>query len=152
MMRTIRRLTLFLVFGLAASVAPVHAQGSGSHGKSPISWQQRDTAVYVVSTLNLLGRRGNHTVQQAFQRLNITRIDVYADSAQNNLYFIELKRDDGTLAGSLAYQIGWLKPKRIAWPAGRTIPVVAGTIARAYRADSKTLIGSFTSTLSLQTS
>jgi hypothetical protein len=146
-MRTIRRLVVLLVLCLAASVVPVHAQGSGSHGNSPVNWQQRDTAVYVVSTLNLLGRTRNHTVQQVFQRLDITRFDVYADSAQAGLYFIELKRDDSTTVGSLAYQMGWPKPKRISWSTGRTIPSVATAIAQAYKTDAKTLIGSFTSTL-----
>jgi hypothetical protein len=146
-MRTTRCLVVLLVLGLAASVVPVHAQGSGSSGKSPVNWQQRDTANYVVSTLNLLGRSRGHTIQQVFQRLNITRIDVYADSSQSALYFIELKRDDGSTAGSLAYQMGWRKPRRISWSAGRTVPAVATTIAQAYKTDTKTLIGSFTSTL-----
>jgi hypothetical protein len=146
-MRTTRRLVVLLVLGLAAWVVPVHAQGSGSQGKSPVNWQQRDTATYVVSTLNVLGRTRTHTIQQVFQRLNITRIDVFADSAHANLYFIELQRDDGSTAGSLAYQMGWRKPRRISWPAGRTIPAVATTIAQAYKTDARTLIGSFTSTL-----
>jgi hypothetical protein len=146
-MRTIGRLVALTVLGLAATVVPVHAEGSGSHGKSPVNWQQRDTAVYVVSTLNLLGRSQNHTVQQVFQRLNITQLDVYADDDHTNLYFIELKRDDSTTAGSLAYEMGWSKPKRISWSAGKNIPAVTGTIAQAYRTDDKTLIGSFTSNL-----
>jgi hypothetical protein len=146
-MQTIGRLVALVILGLTATVVPVHAAGSGSHGKSPANWQQRDTAVYVVSTLNLLGRTQNHTVQQVFQRLNITHLDVYADNDQPNLYFIELKRDDDTTAGSLAYEMGWSKPKRISWPAGKSIPVVSSVIAQAYRTDDKTLIGSFTSTL-----
>jgi hypothetical protein len=146
-MRTTRRLVVLLVLGFAASVVPVHAQGSGSQGKTPVNWQQRDTATYVVSTLNLLGRTRNHTIQQVFQRLNITRIDVYADNVHPNLYFIELQRDDGSTAGSLAYQMGWRKPERISWAAGKSIPSVAATIAQAYKTDDRALIGSFTSTL-----
>jgi hypothetical protein len=146
-MRTIGRLVTLAILGLAVTVVPVHAAESGSHGKSPVNWQQRDTAVYVVSTLNLLGRTQNHTVQQMFQRLNITHLDVYADNVQANLYFIELRRDDYTTAGSLAYEMGWSKPKRISWPAGKSIPAVTSAIAQAYRTDDKTLIGSFTSTL-----
>lgn len=146
-MRTIRRLLVLSALGFAVSVLPVHAQGSGAHGKSAVNWQQRDTAVYVVSTLNLLGHTKNHTVQQMFQRLNITRIDVYADTDQAGLYFIELMRDDTSTAGTLAYQLGWPKPKRISWSAGKTIPTVAGTIVQAYKTDSKTLIGTFTSPL-----
>lgn len=146
-MKTICRSMALVVLACAASVVPTHAQGSGSHGKSPINWQQRDTAIYVVSTLNLLGRTQNHTVQQLFQRLNITRLDVFADTDQRDLYFIELKRDDGTTAGSLAYQLGWAKPKRVSWSAVKSIPVVAGSIAQAYKTDDKALIGSFTSTL-----
>jgi hypothetical protein len=142
-----RGLVVLLVLGLAASAVPVHAQGSGSQGKSPVNWQQRDTATYVVSTLNLLGRSRGHTIQQVFQRLNITRIDIYADSDHMGLYFIELQRDDGTTVGSLAYRIGWPKPRRISWSAGRTIPAVATTIAQDYKTDARTLIGSFTSTL-----
>jgi hypothetical protein len=146
-MRTIGRLVVLAVLGLAASVVPVHAEGTGSHSTSPVNWQQRDTAVYVVSTLNLLGRTQSHTVQQLFQRLNITHLNVYADNDQMNLYFIELKRDDSTTAGSLAYKMGWPKPKRISWSAGKSIPAVSSVIAQAYRTDDKTLIGAFTSTL-----
>lgn len=146
-MRTIRRLLIMSALGFAMSVVPAHAQGSGAHGNAPVNWQQRDTAVYVVSTLNLLGHARNHTVQQMFQHLNITRIVVYADNDQANLYFIELKRDDSSTAGILAYQLGWPKPKRISWSAGKAIPSVNSGIAQAYRTDSKTLIGTFTSTL-----
>src|SRR5947209_17878375 len=146
-MKTIRRLLILSALGFAVSVVPVHAQGSGAHGNVPVNWQQRDTAVYVVSTLNLLGHTKNRTVQQMFQHLNITRIVVYADNDQANLYFIELKRDDSSTAGTLAYQLGWPHPKRISWSAGKTIPTVTSGIAQAYKTDSKTLIGTFTSTL-----
>jgi hypothetical protein len=146
-MRTLRRLLVLSALGFAVSVVPVHAQGSGAHGKSPVNWQQRDTAMYVVSTLNLLGHTKHHTVQQVFQQLNITRIDVYADTNRADLYFIELKRDDMSVAGSLAYQLGWSKPKRISWSAIKSIPTVATSIAQAYKLDSKTLIGTFTSSL-----
>jgi hypothetical protein len=146
-MRTIRRLFVLSALGFAVSVVPVHAQGNGSHAKSPVNWQQRDTAIYVASTLNLLSHTKNHTVQQVFQRLNITHIDVYADNDQSNLYFIELKRDDSSTAGTLAYQLGWPGPKRISWSAGKTLPTVSAQIAQAYKSDSKTLIGTFTSPL-----
>lgn len=146
-MTSIRGLLALSALALAASLTPVHAQGSGAHGKTPVNWQQRDTAVYVVSTLNLLGHTGRHTVQQLFQRLHITHIDVYADTAQSDLYFIELQRDDMSTAGVLGYRMGWSRPKRISWPAGKTVPAVTAAIAQAYRTDEKTLIGTFTSTL-----
>ena len=148
-MRTLQRFILpsiLLTIGLATSISPVEARGSGA-AKSTVNWQQRDTAVYVASTLNLLGRSRNHTVQALFQRLNITRIDVYADTQQHDLYFIDLKQLDGAIAGSLAYEMGWAKPKRIEWTAARTVPTVSASIVQAYKTDAKTLIGSFTSAL-----
>lgn len=143
------RLSVALLIGIAgllATFGPTYAAGN-SIRPTASDWQQHDTAVYVVSTLNLLGHARNHTVQQMFQHLNITRIVVYADNDQANLYFIELKRDDSSTAGILAYQLGWTKPKRISWSAGKAIPSVNSGIAQAYRTDSKTLIGTFTSTL-----
>lgn len=146
-MKRVYLLALITLSVLLAAVAPVQAQGTGSHSKTPVNWQQRDTAIYVVSTLNLLTHRPNGTTQQWLQRLQITLLDVYADSNQAGLYFIALERADGSTAGTLAYELGWAKPRRIAWQAGHGIPAVSAAIAQAYRTDTKTLIGSFTSTL-----
>jgi hypothetical protein len=146
-MKTFYRIIAVVCIGLAVSAVPAHAQTSSSHPSSSINWQQHDTAVYVVSTLNLLGRSHGGNIQQVLQRLNVSHIDVYADTVQSNLYFIELKRDSGALVGSLAYEMGWAKPRRVTWSAGKGVPTVDPAIVQDYRVDAKALIGSFTSTL-----
>ncbi|HEX6509443.1 MAG TPA: hypothetical protein VF221_17580, partial [Chloroflexota bacterium] len=98
-MKSVRLLGLLFALGLAVSTAPAYADGTASHSKAVVNWQQRDTAVYVVSTLNLLNRSRSHTMQQVLQGLGVTHIDVYADNARPDLYFIELMHDDG-IAGS----------------------------------------------------
>jgi hypothetical protein len=146
-MKVISRLMALCALGLAVAAGPAYAAGTGPRAAQPaVNWQQRDTAVYVVSTMNLLNRTGGHTITQVLAHLGVAHLDVYADTAQANLYFIELKRADGSIAGVLAYQMGWPKPKRVVWSTGRTVPAVDPRIAQAYRTDPRTLIGTFTST------
>jgi hypothetical protein len=81
-------------------------------------------------------------------KLAVTQYDVLADTTVSDLYFIKLRRDDGTVAGALAYQLGWPKPQvlTLALPKG-VCKHAAGRIMQAYRSDPKMLIGSFSSTL-----
>ncbi len=146
-MRTIYRLCAISLIGLALSTVPVRADGTTSHSSSSVNWQQHDAAVYVVSTLNVLGRTHGGSIQQTLQRLNVAHIDVYSDTVLSGLYFLELKRDNGSIVGSLAYEMGWPKPRRVSWSSGKGVPTVSPQIVQAYKTDPKTLIGSFTSTL-----
>ncbi len=164
-MKRVRQLAAVLglvACGLFAAVAPVAAAGSSTHanaspihehlsntGSSAASWSQHDTAVYVVSTLNLLhSHNGQSMTDQFTHKMNVTHYDVYADQSVTNLFFIYLRRDDGSIAGVFAYTMGWSRPRLVFL--GSTTKVrnhSPNRIALAYRTDAKVLIGSFTSTL-----
>lgn len=142
-----RTLSAFLValVGLTATVAPVAAASAGKG----TDWNQRDTAIYVVSTLNLLHTTKGHPDAEIFShRMHVARYNVYADSSKASLYFVQLKRGDGSVAGVLAYQMGWVRPKAVTNFADRlNISRSSSEIRDAYSRDAKQLIGSFTSTL-----
>lgn len=114
-----------------------------------VNWNQHDTAVYVVSTLNLLRtRRGQPVTTILARRLNVTHYDVYADQSAQSLYFIQLRRDDGAVVGAFAYHMGWAKPIGISGSGRRLVRSrIIARIVHAYNGDNKLLIGSFTSTL-----
>jgi hypothetical protein len=133
---------------LLVSAVPAHAAGSNTHQQAP-NWGQHDTAVYVVSTINLLHtRKGQPIIPLLTKKLNIAEYDVLADTSVSELYYIELKRADGTTAGALAYQLGWSKPQILTLALPRGVCKHANDkILQEYRTDSKQLIGSFTSTL-----
>ena len=146
-----RRLVAIAALGIAAlftGLAPAHAAGSGSHQSAP-NWGQHDTAVYVVSTLNLLHtRKGQPIVALLTRKLNISEYDVLADTSVNDLYYVDLRRADGSVAGALAYQLGWSKPQilTLALPKG-VCKHADDKVMQEYRTDSKQLIGTFSSTL-----
>jgi hypothetical protein len=125
-----------------------HASSPGTT-QAPVNWSQHDTAVYVVSTLNLLHTRtGQSFADLLTHKYNVTHYDVYADQNVSNLYYIQLRRDDGSMAGAFAYSMGWSRPRivflGIDKPQASHAPQ---RIAAEYHTDSKILIGSFTSTL-----
>jgi hypothetical protein len=129
-------------------VLPVSAAGGTTH-QHAVDWNQHDTAVYVVSTLNVLRtHHGQPAAAIMAHRFNIVRYEVWNDLSNNDLYFILLKRADGTVAATLAYQMGWPQPLGLSRPLGR-IGVHAAPVAvvTAFHTDPKQLIGSFTSTL-----
>lgn len=140
------------VLGLASVLsftAPAYA-ASGSKTSNTINWDQRDTAVYVVSTLNLLRTHNGRPVSVTYaRRFNVTKYSVLADTKNADLYFVELKRDDGSTFGVYAYQMGWAKPAALT-PSVRHFGARAASseIAQDYRSDPKVLVGTFTSTLS----
>jgi hypothetical protein len=147
----VRRTLALLCCGLAcvlATVAPAHAAGNGQR-QQKVNWNQRDTAVYVVSTINLVRSRSGKALATALAgKLDVTRYVVYDDSALTDLYFVELKRDDGSVAGTLAYQLGWPKPRTVTQSLTKLgVAAASADIADAYHTDPKVLIGSFSSTL-----
>lgn len=135
--------------GLTGPCASVLAAGNTSHQPRPLDWGQRDTAVYVVSTLNLLhSPRGGSMATRLTRRLGIARFDVYADTRVTDLYFIELRRQNGDIAGAFAYQMGWVKPLSVTAFCDRLgAPRAPARIVESYRNDSRQFIGSFTSTM-----
>ena len=140
---------LFFAFlGLMCAVLPASAAGKPPH-VAPTNWTQHDTAVYVVSTLNLVHLRGGRWLPTVLTgQYNVSRFDVFADVGSAELYFVALRRDDGTVMGALAYRMGWLKPKSVSPLTDRIgVRKAPRSIADAYRSHPKQLIGSFASTM-----
>lgn len=138
-----------MVLGLASVwVTQAGAAGNSGSRQHEVNWNQRDTAVYVVSTLNLVRTTsGRPFAQVAMGQLDVTHFDVYADLDHANLYFIQLKRDDDSTAAVLAYQMGWLKPQTVTRMNRQfRLRQVSWSISQAYRVDTKEFMASFTST------
>lgn len=109
-----------------------------------INWDQRDTAIYVVSTLNLARTPKGHTLAQS---PGARRFDVFADTENVDLYFIQIHTRSGRV-GVLAYEMGWAKPQSIGnFPARFGLRVAPPMVVAAYKDDPKQLIGSFNTTL-----
>jgi hypothetical protein len=136
--------------GAASFLAPVHAANSTVHSHSNTSaWSQHDTAVYVVSTLNLLRTHSGRSVASVFAQHNgVTHYDVLGDDRTSSLYFVELKKADGSNFGAYAYQMGWTKPMAVTTSVAHFgVKLASSDVQIAYRADPKELLGTFTSTL-----
>jgi hypothetical protein len=126
------------------------AAGAGGHShRSADTWSQHDTAVYVVSTLNLLRTHTGRSIATILQqRDSVSRYDVLGDSRTNSLYFVELKEADGSTFGVYAYQMGWSKPLAVTASVARFgVKSASSDIMAAYHSDPKSLLGTFTSTL-----
>jgi hypothetical protein len=137
----------WVLLGLLTAIVPAQAAGTSVH--QHLSWSQRDAAVYVVSTMNLLRSRDGHTLAGILmQKYDVTQFNVYDDLASPDLYFIELKRDDGTTFGALAYQMGWSRPMSLSSSLDRFhLRRAPQSADAAYHSDPKALIGSFSSTV-----
>lgn len=135
------------VLTLAISIIP--ARASGHADQRPVNWNQHDTAVYVLSTLNLLRTHGGRPFTSIWaHKGRVTHFDVYADGSQDNLYFIEMKRSDNSVVGALGYQMGWDKPRSVTPSITRFhIPPAPDRVIQSYQSDVKFSIGSFTTTL-----
>src|SRR5437764_2896343 len=98
----VRRLIASAILGCTSLIAlagPVSAASSSTAKQHAIDWNQRDTAVYVVSTLNLLHtKKGQAATSLWNHKLGVSHYDVYDDLNDSSLYFILLKRDDGSTA------------------------------------------------------
>lgn len=142
-----RRLALGLTLALTGALsslggATLTTHAAGNTG-NPVNWQQRDTAVYVVSTLNLLTNRRGRLV---IQRLHPTQFDVFSDTGKQDLYFIQVRRASASVA-VFAYQMGWARPQLISMAAPHSgVRAASDAMAQSFRTDPKQLIGSFTST------
>lgn len=153
--------------GLAALAGPAHAQHvssshhrggaantqprqdkNGSRELTAENWSQHDTAVYVVSTLNLLHTgKGQPLTAILANKLNVARYDVYADQSVSNLYFITPRRSDGAVVAAFAYSMGSPRPQ-VLFVNGVHFHTSSNQHALAqYHSDAKVLIGSFSSTL-----
>lgn len=140
---------LFSLFGLSATVSPVGAAGQPTRAHHSVNWAARDTAVYVVSTLNLLHTRQGHLVTAVLEHHGVAHFDVYADATTDGLYFVLLRKDSGSTVGAFAYQMGWSRPQSLFGVTDRfsTIQRTTAGVRQDFKSDSKLLIGSFTSTM-----
>lgn len=129
-------------------VASVHAARQSRH-QVVSGWRQKDAAIYVVSTLNLVRTRDGQALPGVLtEHLGVERFDVYVDGQTRGLYFIELQRADGSRVGTLAYHMGWLKPQAVSALSSQLgLARATGQVSRDYKTDFKQLIGSFTSTM-----
>ena len=138
-------LELFALCGFASRAAA--AAKSTRQGET--NWQRRDTAVYVVSTVNLLRTSdGRPAARVLMRQMGIARFDVYQDLVNQDLYYIQLKHSDGTAVGALAYVLGWQMPRSITLLTDRLgIKKASDIVTQAYRADPKQFMASFRSTM-----
>ena len=146
-----KRLVAVCLLGLASVLSysvPAFA-ASGARTTNAVDWNQRDTAVYVVSTLNLFRTHNGRPASATYaRRYGVTRYSVLADPKSDGLYFVELKRDDGSIFGVYAYQMGWAKPAAVSISVERFGARPApGDVVSDYRSDPKVLLATFTSTL-----
>lgn len=140
-----KAVSILVLLTFSTLVHPVLA--ADHHNAS--NWSQRDRAVYVVSTLNLLHTRGGHLLTSMLEhKFGVSRYDVYSDKQVVNLYFIEAKKADGSSVGALAYQMGWLMPLSLSATLDKLhVRHASSSASSAYRDDAKQLIGSFTTTV-----
>ena len=147
-MRRISLVSVCFLFGLTVCVLPANAAGKRAN-PGPTNWTQHDTAVYVVSTLNLVRLpKGGWLPAVLTGQYGVVRFDVFADVNTAQLFFVQLRRDDGSVVGSLAYRMGWSRPKSVS-PLTDKLGVHRAyhSIVEAYKSHPKALIGSFTSTM-----
>jgi hypothetical protein len=115
---------------------------------APADWSQYDTAVYVVSTLNVVRTRdAQPLVPLLAARYGVVRYAIWQD-LQAIDYVIQPKRASGRNAGMLVYRLGWDKPysfSRFTHKLG--VPGPPQPIPGNFQTDSKKLIGTFASTL-----
>lgn len=147
-MRRTLVLIALTVLPLLATVPSAHAMSKTSR-RTQAPWSELDTAVYVLSTLNLLHtKQGRPLTDLLTRKLAITRYDIYADTVLSDVYFVELLRDDGIPGGVLVYRLGWSVPEIVTLAIHASVGKQAPKqLVAAYRRDAKHLIGSFTSTL-----
>lgn len=113
-----------------------------------ITWGERDTATYVVSTLNLVRAPGGAPLSEILSGdLKVTRFEVYADNDRSNLYFMRFRRSEGTLVGTVVYKMGWSLPR--GWTASMRrlgVPRAPRAYSSAARSDTLELVATFSST------
>lgn len=113
------------------------------------SWDRRDSAAYVISTLNLVHCRDGRSLAPILsQRYPGARYDVYVDQQISNLFFIEPRRADGSTVGALAYQLGWVAPMSVTSSLSALhVRSAPAAVYSEFRNDTKQFIGAFSSTL-----
>jgi hypothetical protein len=135
---------LLLGLSVAAPANAAHRRAT----QTTVNWAQRDAAVYVVSTLNLLRTDTGQPVSTVFKsQLHVKRYMIEADASLPDLYYIELVSKGNTVVGTFAYKMGWQKPAAITDFGYISVPRATADIVSAYRTDRHMKVASFTSTL-----
>lgn len=135
-----------LLLGLTVA-APANAAHRRSN-QATVNWAQHDTAVYVVSTLNLLRSDSGQSLTTVFKsQLHVKRYMVEADASVPDLYFIDLVSKSHDVVGAFAYKMGWQKPVAVTDFGIVSLPRATADVLTAYRTDHRTKVGIFNSTL-----
>lgn len=145
-------ISLTIPFGVvnAAKTPPREDRASNSlRVTEQAAWQRRDTATYVVSTVNLLRTQQGRPLRKFVEyRMGVDRYAIFADDDVPGLYFIRLKRDTGSVAGTLAYHMGWPVPLSLSHKLSVLgIKPAPRAVWQAYKTDHMTFLGAFTSSL-----
>lgn len=136
--------SLLLGLVVSAPANAAHRQDTRSH----VNWAQRDTAVYVVSTLNLLRLDNGQPITNLFKyQLHVKKYTIEADTSVPDLYFIDLVNKSNTVVGTFVYKMGWQKPEAITDFGVSTVPRATPDLANAYRTDHRAKVATFSSTL-----
>jgi hypothetical protein len=123
---------LVLALTVAAPANAAHRRAN----QATVNWQQHDTAVYVVSTLNLLRSDTGQPMTSVFKgQLHVKRYLVEADTVVPDLYFIELISKSHTVVATFAYKMGWQKPMAISDVGMQSVPRAPADIVTAFRVD-----------------
>jgi hypothetical protein len=138
-----------LTIAVPANAANHPSSVTRNQSQTAVDWNTHDTAVYVVSTVNLLRTRSGRVMLPVLRhRLGVRRYNVYSDATASDMYYIDLLKSDGTVAGTLAYRMGWQKPMSLSSALDSLgVTHASDSVVAGYKSDKKTLIGSFSSTL-----
>lgn len=123
---------------------PAHAAGGTTPKSGTVNWQDRDTATYVVSTLNLVRTPQGRAVTETMHAATYVML---ADTARSGLYFVDLHDRSDSIIGSFVYWMGWMQAVSLTrLPAGLHVRTASAALVQAYHQDPKRVIGVFTST------
>lgn len=143
---------LTIPFGVVnAAKAPHHESQVATSLRSTrqVTWQRRDTATYVVSTVNLLRTGEGQPLSTVVEyRMDVSRYAIFADDDVPGLYFIQLKRDTGSVAGTLAYHMGWPKPLSLSRGLSALgVDPAPPAVWQAFKTDHMSFLGAFSSSI-----
>jgi hypothetical protein len=102
-----------------------------------------------VSTINLLHTKSGQAIATLLSdKYDVARYAVYADTGQEDLYFIQLRRSDSKVLGTFVYKMGWQMPLSLSSFTDRLgVHRASSRYYQEYRNDPKVLMDTFTSTL-----
>lgn len=147
-------LCAFILASMVSLALPAHVLRAAPHtgdrngvATADANWETRDTAVYIVSTLNLLRTRAGKPVVEVFERRDdVSKYVVLDDRRSQYLYFIELQRADGSVFGAYAFRMGWARPLAVTRSVSRFgVRLATPAVIAAYRSDPTVTLMAFPS-------